>query len=403
MAIVRPFRAVRPVPDAAPRVAAVPYDVVDVDEARALAAPNPLSFLHVSRAEIDLPPGTDPHAASVYRLAAKRYGDLKRDAPFVQEAFPALYVYRLSVDGHSQTGVGACYSLDDYDRDVIRKHERTRRDKEDDRTKHMIELRAQTGPVFLTHKPLDRVHDAIKRTAAAPPLFDFEAIDGVRHTIWPMSGQEIQPVIDAFEDADALYIADGHHRAASAARARKRSTGSSEAEFFLAVAFPSDQVRILPYNRVVTDLNRHTAEGFAGDLARRGFALRKGPASPEEKGTVSMYLKGTWYSLDLESPGAPGPGIVDALDCNLLQERVLGPVLGIGDVRTDRRIDFMGGARGTKALEHVVDSGKAAVAFSMYPVSVEELMAVSDAGSIMPPKSTWFEPKLRDGLLIHEI
>ena len=403
MAIVRPFRAVRPAPDAASRVAAVPYDVVDVEEARALAAPNPLSFLHVSRAEIDLPSGTDPHADKVYQLAAKRYQELKREAPFVQEAAAALYVYRLSVDGHAQTGIGACYSLDDYDHGVIKKHERTRRDKEDDRTRHIIELRAQTGPVFLTYKPIDRVYEVVKRTAATPPLFDFKAIDGVQHTIWVVSDEDRQPVVDAFAGAGALYIADGHHRAASAARAREAVKGESEAGFFLAVAFPSDQVRILPYNRIVKDLNGHTPEGFLGELARHGFAMNAGPALPEQKGDVSVYVDGAWYFLDLKSAGAPGPGIIDSLDCNVLQERVLGPVLGIGDIRTDRRIDFVGGARGTKALEQLVDSGKAAVAFSMYPVSVHELMAVSDAGSIMPPKSTWFEPKLRDGLLIHEI
>jgi uncharacterized protein (DUF1015 family) len=368
MPLVRPFRAVRPVPGAAARVAAVPYDVVDVDEARALAAPSPLSFLHVSRAEIDLPPDTDPHADKVYQSAARRYQELKRAAPLVQEAAPAVYVYRLSVAGHSQTGVAACYSLADYDHDVIKKHERTRKDKEDDRTRHIVELRAQTGPVFLTFKPIDVVRDVMKRTAAMPPLFDFEAIDGVRHTIWVVGDADTQAVVGAFAGAGALYIADGHHRAASAARARAALAGSVDADFFLAVAFPSDQVRILPYNRVVKDLNGLTPERFLGELARRGFAAVAGPA-----------------------------------DCNLLQERIIGPLLGIGDIRTDPRIDFVGGARGTKALEQLVDGGKAAVAFSMYPVSVHELMAVSDAGSIMPPKSTWFEPKLRDGLLIHEI
>jgi uncharacterized protein (DUF1015 family) len=403
MAVVRPFRAVRPVPEAAAGVAAVPYDVVDVEEARALAAPNPLSFLHVSRAESDMPPETDPHADSVYQRAARRYQELKREAPFVQERAPAVYVYRLSVGGHSQTGVAACFSLDDYDRDVIRKHERTRRDKEDDRTRHIVELRAQTGPVFLTFKPIDALRDCMKRAAATQPLFDFEAIDGVRHTIWAIGADDTPPVVEAFAGASALYIADGHHRAASAARARGLVSGSAEADFFLGVAFPSDQVRILPYNRVVKDLNGRSPEGFLGELARRGFAAVKGPSSPEQKGEVSMYVAGAWYVLDLESAGAPGPEIIDSLDCNLLQERILGPVLGIGDVRTDRRIDFVGGARGVKALEQPVDSGKAAVAFSMYPVSVHELMAVSDAGAIMPPKSTWFEPKLRDGLLIHEI
>jgi uncharacterized protein (DUF1015 family) len=403
MPIVRPFRAVRPAPAAASRVAAVPYDVVDVDEARALAAPEPLSFLHVSRPEIDLPPDTDPHADLVYRRAAARYEALKRDAPFVQDAVPAVYTYRLSAGGHSQTGIAACYSLDDYDRDVIKKHERTRRDKEDDRTRHIMELRAQTGPVFLTYRPIDLIHDVMKRTAETPPLYDFEALDGVRHTIWTVETGRAPLVVDAFAGADGLYIADGHHRAASAARARAGMGGSAEAGFFLAVAFPSDQVRILPYNRVVKDLNGHTAPKFLAELARHGFAAIKGDPVPAAKGDLSMYVDGAWYAIDLESAGAPGPGVIGSLDCNLLEERVLAPILGIGDIRTDRRIDFVGGARGTAALEQMVDSGKAAVAFSLYPVSVHELMAVSDAGSIMPPKSTWFEPKLRDGLLIHEI
>jgi uncharacterized protein (DUF1015 family) len=403
MAIVRPFHAVRPVPDVAPRVAAVPYDVVDVGEARALAGGNPLSFLHVSRAEIDLPPGTDPHAAAVYRAAAERYRVLKRDAPLVREAGAEIYVYRLTAGGHAQTGIAACYALDDYARDVIKKHERTRRDKEDDRTRHIVELRAQTGPVFLTYRPIERVHDVMKRAAAGPPLFDFEAIDGVRHTLWIADEDDRRETVEAFSDVAAFYIADGHHRAASAARARESLAESTEAGFFLAVAFPSDQVRILPYNRVVKDLNGRSPEAFVGELARHGFAATKGPSSPERKGEVSMYLAGVWYFIDLADAGTPAAGVIDSLDCDVLQERLLGPVLGIGDIRTDPRIDFVGGARGARGLEQLVDSGAAAVAFSMYPVSVQELMAVSDAGSIMPPKSTWFEPKLRDGLLIHEI
>ena len=393
MATVRSFRAFRPTPDNAARVAAVPYDVVDVEEARALATGNPLSFLHVSRAEIDLPPGTDPHADAVYRLAATRYQELKRDAPFVQEENPALYLYRLEAEGHWQTGLAACYSLEDYDRDVIKKHERTRRDKEDDRTRHIIELRAQTGPVFLTYKTIRPVRDVTARVTATVPLFDFTAIDGVRHTIWRADEAAAQTLIGAFAGLDALYIADGHHRAASAARARQQLKG--DADFFLGVAFPSDEVRILPYNRIVRDLNGRTPEAFLGELARRGFAIRKGPVTPERKGEVAMYIAGRWHLMDLESAGA--------LDCSVLQERVLTPVLGIGDIRTDPRIDFVGGARGTGTLEQMVDGGTAAVAFSMYPVGVDELIAVSDAGSIMPPKSTWFKPKLRDGLLIHEI
>lgn len=403
MAVIRPFRAVRPDAAAAPHVAAVPYDVVDAEEARALAAGNPLSFLHVSRAEIDLPPGTDPHSDIVYRTAAERYRALKRAAPLVEEAEPTLYLYRLDADGHGQTGVAACYSLADYDSNIIKKHERTRKDKEDDRTRHIVELRAQTGPVFLAHRPVDRIDELVRRVRAIEqPIADFTALDGVRHSIWRVDTRLVPSFVEAFTEVDALYIADGHHRAASGARAREAVRDSDEAHFLLAVAFPSDQLRILPYNRVVRDLNGMTPEHFLGETARR-FAMTSGPATPAEKGEVSMYVSGAWYTVDLESAGVPRAGVIDTLDGNLLQERLLKPVLGIQDVRTDKRIDFVGGAKGTKTLEQLVDSGRMAVAFSMYPVSVVELMDVSDAGEVMPPKSTWFEPKLRDGLLIHEI
>ena len=402
MAVIRPFRAVRPSPEAASRVAAVPYDVVDTDEARALAGGNPLSFLHVSRAEIDLP-GVGPHDDRVYRAAAQRYHTLKREAPFLQESEPALYLYHLDADGHGQTGVAACYSLDEYDSNVIRKHERTRKDKEDDRTRHIIELRAQSGPVFLVHRPsagIDALSKRVRTTNA--PLVDFKALDGVQHAIWRVPRAEEVALTEAFASLDTLYIADGHHRAASAARAREVLRESIEAGFFLAVAFPSDHVRILPYNRIVRDLNGNTPDHFLAEIARR-FEITSGPPSPEEKGQVSLYVASGWHTINLESGGLSGTGVIDTLDCNALQEGVLRPLLGIQDVRTDRRIDFVGGAKGIKTLEQLVDSGKAAAAFSMYPVSVTELMTVSDADQIMPPKSTWFEPKLRDGLLIHEI
>jgi uncharacterized protein (DUF1015 family) len=403
MAVIRPFRAVRPDPDAAPRVAAVPYDVVDAEEARALAGGNPLSFLHVSRAEIDLPADTDPHADVVYRTAAERYRALKREAPLVVEAEPTLYLYHLEANGHGQTGVAACYSLADYDSNVIKKHERTRRDKEDDRTRHIVELRAQTGPVFLAYRPTAQIDELARRVRSADgPIADFTALDGVRHAIWRVDALLVPAFVEAFKAVDSLYIADGHHRAASGARARDAVRNSDEAHFFLAVAFPSDQLRILPYNRVVRDLNEMTPEHFLGEVARR-FALTSGPATPVEKGQVSMYVAGAWYTVDLDTAGVSGAGVIDTLDGNVLQEQLLKPILGIRDVRTDTRIDFVGGAKGTQTLEQLVDSGRMAVAFSMYPVSIVELMEVSDAGEIMPPKSTWFEPKLRDGLLIHEI
>src|SRR5829696_1962943 len=286
MAVIRPFRAVRPDPTIARQVAAVPYDVVDTEEARALAAGNPASFLHVSRAEIDLPDGTDPHADIVYRTAADRYRALKRDAPMLQEDEPALYLYQLHADGHSQTGVAGCYSLAEYDRDVIKKHERTRKDKEDDRTRHIVELRAQTGPVFLAHRPNPAVDEVVRRVrSATEPLIDFTALDGVRHRIWRVGVSLTIPLVDAFKGVDAVYIADGHHRAASAARARASAGDSQEAHFFLAVAFPSDQLRIRPYNRVVRDLNGMTPDHFLAEVARK-FTVKSGPAAPSQKGQV---------------------------------------------------------------------------------------------------------------------
>jgi uncharacterized protein (DUF1015 family) len=402
MAVIRPFRAVRPVPAAAPRVAAVPYDVVDTEEARALAAESPLSFLHVSRSEIDLPAGIDPHDDVVYRTAADRYRVLKHEAPFVRETDPSIYLYHLELDGHGQTGVAASYSLAEYDANVIKKHERTRKDKEDDRTRHIVELRAQTGPVLLAHRPNTAIDALSRRARAGEPLVDFTAVDGVRHAIWKVDSQHTHAFVDAFKAIDALYIADGHHRAASAGRARDVLRESEDAGFFLAVAFPSDQLRILPYNRVVRDLKGMTPEHFLGEVERR-FTMRSGSATPRKKGDVSMYVGGQWHTVDLVSAGATGTSVIDTLDGNVLQERLLRPILGIQDVRTDKRIDFVGGAKGTHTLEQLVDSGRMAVAFSMYPVSIVELMDVSDAGEVMPPKSTWFEPKLRDGLLIHEI
>ena len=397
MALIRPFRALRPAPEAASRVASVPYDVVSTDEARALAAGNPLSFLHVTRSEIDLPPGTDPYAAAVYAQAARNLEELKRAAPLVLEGEPALYFYRLRMDAHEQTGLAAAYSLDEYDRDLIKKHERTRRDKEDDRTRHIAETRAQTGVVFLTYPASAAVGAVAGRVCAGPPLYDLTAEDGVRHTVWKVTGADMQVLVSAFAAMPALYIADGHHRAASAARVRQEIP---TADTFLAVAFPDDQVQILAYNRVVKDLGQ-TAESFLQQLRGR-LTVRDGSPAPSRPGLVSMYLAGKWYELELGRGDAPSDAADRgaSLDVSRLQQQVIEPLLGIADVRTDKRIDFIGGARGTRALEALVDEGRAAVAFSLYPVAVRDLIAIADAGGIMPPKSTWFEPKLRDGLLV---
>jgi len=405
MATISPFRALRPTPSSARAVAEVPYDVVNTDEARVLAAGNPLSFLHVSRAEIDLPGGTNPYGDAVYAKAVENFGVLKAQAPLVLEASPTLYVYRLQGEGHVQTGIAGCFSVDEYDADVIKKHERTRKDKEDDRTRHIIELRAQTGPVFLIHLASPAVAAIVQRTTAASPLFDFTAVDGVKHTLWPVGSGDTPALVSAFKAMSGLYIADGHHRAASAARARqilRGGGGSGEWDTFLAVAFPDDQMCVLPYNRLVKDLGVHTQDTFVAALRQSVAVAKGGSAAPTRKGEVSMFLGGAWYTIGLGTPPS-GIGAAEGLDVSRLQDLVLTPLLAIGDVRTDKRIDFVGGARGTAALEAAVSSGEAAVAFSMYPVSVADLMAISDAGGIMPPKSTWFEPKLRDGLLSHVI
>jgi uncharacterized protein (DUF1015 family) len=410
MATLHPFRALRPHPEQAARVAAVPYDVVSTDEARTLADGNPVSFLHVSRAEIDLPPGTDPYADAVYERAAENFERLKRTALILEEQ-PSLYFYRLRVGDHEQTGVAGCYSLDEYDRDIIKKHERTRRDKEDDRTRHMLALGAQTGPVFLTYRASPEVDQIETRVTAGAPLYDFKAPDDVAHTLWRLTGSDRDALAGAFSRLPALYIADGHHRAASAARARAdirdraitRASLGDDADYttFLAVAFPHDQTRVLAYNRAVKDLGGMTPEAFL-QAVRDRFEVEAGPPMPHRRGEIAMYMQGGWHTLRPRVQPDESDA-VGSLDVTVLQEQLLAPVLKIADVRTDKRIDFIGGARGTAELERLVNSGTAAVAFSLFPVRVADLMSVSDAGDIMPPKSTWFEPKLRDGLLIHMI
>ena len=408
MAVIRPFRALRPLAERAQTVASVPYDVVNTEEARALADGNPLSFLHVSRPEIDLPPGTDLYSDAVYRKAVENFAKLIAEAPLEQETEPSLYLYRLIMGEHQQIGVVACCSLDEYDNNTIRKHERTRRDKEDDRTRHMIMLRAQTGPVFLTYRARPEIDEQVNRAITAAPLFDLTAQDGIRHTIWRLT--DTDRLVEGFAPVPLLYIADGHHRAASASRARAElreqsftHTGNEDYNYFLTVIFPDSQMQILAYNRVVRDLNGLSKEEFLNTLKRQFTITENANPSPAQRGHWSMYLDGQWYGLQL-APDAPLPaGTVSALDVSVLQDRLLDPILGIKDVRTDKRIDFVGGLRGTQELERLVNEGKAAVAFSLFPTTVAELLMVSDANEIMPPKSTWFEPKLRDGLLIHTI
>jgi uncharacterized protein (DUF1015 family) len=351
-----------------------------------------------------MPAGTDPHSDDVYRRAAEAFAALKKRAPLVVEEVPSFYVYRLTMGKHVQSGVAACYSLDEYDRDLIKKHEKTRPDKEDDRTRHMLAIGAQTGPVFLTYRASKGVDAVVAKVVTGAPLFDITAPDGVRHEIWQVPSADNAALTDAFAKIDALYIADGHHRAASAARARRTRNNNpassavpgSEADRVLAVAFPDNQMQVLPYNRVVRDLNGATPETFLKALGNRFTIAAGGPETPSAKGIMAMYLGGQWYTLAKKTAS-------DALDVDVLESAILGPILGITDIRTDKRIDFVGGIRGTAELERLVNTGAYAVAFSLYPVSVADLMRVADAGGIMPPKSTWFEPKLRDGLLSHLI
>jgi uncharacterized protein (DUF1015 family) len=406
MSVLFPFRALRPAPESAAAVASVPYDVVNAEEARALAAGNPLSFLHVTRSEIDLPEGTSPYDASVYEQAVRSFEELKRLAPLVLEDEPSLYVYRLRMGQHEQTGVAGCFSVDEYDRGLVKKHEKTRPDKEDDRTRHIMELRAQTGVVFLTYRARAAIDEVVSRVTRGTPVYDLVAPDGVTHTVWRVTGADCDSLVRDFAALDATYIADGHHRAASASRARRAlaeaGARAGDADRFVAVAFPDDQVQVLAYNRTVRDLGEHSVHSFLAALREVAAVDETARPAPARRGEVSMFLVDRWYGIRLPEP-TPGGSRADALDVQILQRQVLTPLLGVADPRSDERIDFVGGIRGPEALERIVVSGRAAVAFSMYPVLVDDLIGVADAGGIMPPKSTWFEPKLRDGLLIHLI
>ncbi len=408
MAVIRPFRALRPPAERAQAVASVPYDVVNTEEARALAHGNELSFLHVSRPEIDLPPGTDLYSDAVYRKAVENFEKLIANCPLEKEAEPSLYLYRLIMGEHQQVGVVACCSIDEYDNGTIRKHERTRRDKEDDRTRHMLMLRAQTGPVFLTYRRRAEIDEQVAAAITAEPLYDVTADDGIRHTIWRLADTE--NLVNSFASVPLLYIADGHHRAASASRARAElreqsftHTGQEDYYCFVTVIFPDSQLQILAYNRIVKDLNGLSKEEFLEAVRGQFTIAENADPAPKQRGTWSMYLDGKWYGLELSPEATLPAGTVQSLDVSVLQDRLLDPVLGIKDIRTDKRVDFVGGLRGIKELERLVNEGNAAVAFSLYPTTVAELLLVSDANEIMPPKSTWFEPKLRDGFLIHTI
>ncbi len=407
MATLHPFRALRPVPEKSQEVASVPYDVVSVREARALAEGKPLSFLHVVRPEIDLPEGTDEHADAVYEQGAENLRRLAASDAMLREDGPALYVYRLVMEGRAQTGLFGCVGVAEYDDDTILKHEKTRPAKEDDRTRHILAQRAHAEPVMLTYRDDEDVGRLVEQVQQGAPLYDFTAEDGVRHTLW--RAEAVEALVDAFGAVPELYVADGHHRCKAASRAAEELRQSDapdpgEAEFFPAVLFPMSQMRILAYNRLVYALPmgkeaflerlKERAESEGGEVEEHV----EDPVPPE-KGQVCLYLGAGWHRLTL--PPTERDGAAARLDVALLGEHVLGPLLGITDPRRDPNIDFVGGIRGTDELERRVDDGEADLAISMHPTSTEELLDVSDAGELMPPKSTWFEPKLRSGLLVH--
>lgn len=395
MATVLPFRAFRPRPEFASEVASVPYDVINTQEARALADGLPNSFLHVIRPEIDLPVGTDEHADEVYETGRKNLDRLS-ETVLEQETEPALYVYRLIMNGRPQHGIFGLVSTAEYDNNIILKHEKTRPDKEDDRTRHISTQRAHAEPVMLTYRGDDAINAIVAETTTGDPLYDFMAIDGVQHTIWRISKSEALSV--AFGDVPLLYVADGHHRSAAASRISKEFPDVTGAQHFMAVLFPVEEMLIIPYNRVIYKLP-DGPEAFLNDLRER-FEVTEGvSASPLSSGRVSVYLGGRWYNVIL--PDGMGARASDQLDVARLQAHILDSMLGISDPRRDANIGFVGGIRGTDELERLVDSGKAEVAFSMFATTPQELLDVSDAGELMPPKSTWFEPKLRSGLLIH--
>ncbi|MBP2648189.1 MAG: hypothetical protein H6Q77_1813 [Gemmatimonadetes bacterium] len=405
---LNPFRALRPPPEFAAQVACVPYDVVNREEAASLAAGNPRSFLHVGRPDIDLPASTDPYDDRVYAQGRVALEGFLRDGTLLRDADRTVYVYRQEMDGRGQTGVVACVHVDDYEHDIIRKHEKTRKDKEDDRTRHVLTLDANAEPVFLAYRTSAAITADVAAAVKAPPLYDFVAPDGVRHIAWKVA--DPSALLRDFAAVPLAYVADGHHRSASAWRAGQerraanpQHTGNEEYNWFLAVLFPAGELAILPYNRVVKSLSGLTAEAFRARLATLGRLEAVTDPRPPRPGSFAFFLEGRWWVLTMDASTIDRRDPIGSLDVSLLQDRVLGPILGITDPRTDKRIDFVGGIRGTAELERRVTSGEMALGISMYPTTMEQLLAVSDAGKIMPPKSTWFEPKLRSGLFVHEL
>ncbi len=407
MAKIYPFTGLLPTVERVEQVAAVPYDVVNSEEAAELAAGNPFSFLHVSRPEIDMEPGIDLHSDAVYAKAAENFAKLCREVPLQLDTGKHLYIYRLQMGEHTQTGIIGAADADEYNRGLIKKHEKTRQDKEDDRTRHVMAVRSHTGPAFLTYRDSDEITALTNSLTEAAPLFDFTAPDGIGHTLWRVSEEQSRQLSELFRKIPSLYIADGHHRSAAAARVaaecrpgNPNHTGEEDYNHFLAVTFPASELKILAYNRAVHTLNGLSADELIEAMREKFTISSTVNPLPEVPGQFCFYLAGQWY-LAVAKFDIAALGVIERLDVSILQDNVLAPLLGIADPRTSQDIDFVGGIRGTEELERLVDSGRAAVAFSMYPTTVEQLMDIADAGAIMPPKSTWFEPKLRDGLVCH--
>jgi len=407
MAKIRPFRGVRPRPDVASKIASKPYDVLSSDEARELTKDNPLSFLRVVKAEVDFEPSVDSHSEEVYRKGADNLQSLLSEGYLKQDGSPCLYVYQQRMGDHVQTGIVAGASVEEYQCGLIKKHEHTRPDKENDRARHIEILGANTGPVFLTYHASETIDSIVDRVCTGKPEYDFTAEDGVGHTLWVVDdGETIKAIEDAFALVPCMYVADGHHRSAAASRVREirrkanaNHTGEEPYNYFLSVIFPDDQMMIMDYNRVVKDLGGMGEEEFLERVAERFDVERSPEGKPERRHTFGMCIGGSWYRLRAKDGTYPEGDPVESLDAAILQRNLLSPVLDIADPRTDQRIDFVGGIRGMAELERRC-AGDAAAAFAVYPVSIGELLAVADAGQVMPPKSTWFEPKLRSGLVI---
>jgi uncharacterized protein (DUF1015 family) len=417
MALIKPFAALRPRPELADKICELPYDVMSSEEARALAAGNPLSFLHVSKPEIDLPPDLDIHDPRVYAKGRENFDRLISQGALRQDPRPAFYLYRQIMGQHAQIGLVAAASCRDYLDNIIKKHELTRPDKEDDRVRHIETLDSQTGPVFLVCRAVKAMDELVARETAQPPDTDFTAPDGIRHSSWTLrDAEQIEFVRQTFAAVPFLYIADGHHRCAAAARVCQARRGAGESAFFLSVIFPDNQMRILPYNRVLKDLNGLTAaqlmeklatifevmDGGAGHAAAGSAAvIDRRHSQPAAKHELALFLEGRWHGLRFRPEFSAAPDAVGGLDMTLLQKHVLAPIFGIDDPRTSQRVNFVGGIRGVDELEKLVNTKEYACAFSMFPTGIADLMAIADAGGIMPPKSTWFEPKLRDAMFCH--